>query len=307
MVGIDLCNFDLNLLLRLEAILQLRSITAAASRMKISQPSMSRSFIRLRAIFCDDLLVRTSSGFVLTKNGKHILMKLSEILDRCRDILMPNNLKPEDARVEAAVAMPDHQVLALAPGMLPRLRLDAPNLDLTIKPSLNNAFMRLESGEIEFAVGQVDAIPKGFYHRRLYLDRFVCLLRRDHPFLRHTWTKEQFMALRHVVIAPDVENGFGPIHNELAKLAPAEHAPLIAHDMTTALMMVANTDLALVMPHRVAMRATFMLPLVAMELPVELLAYDVSLFWHKRCHRDAQQSWIRAKVATAAIAFTSVD
>jgi hypothetical protein len=50
-----------------------------------------------------------------------------------------------------------------------------------------------------------------------------------------------------------------------------------------------------------------MLPLAAMELPVKHPAYDVSLFWHRRCHRDAQQSWARAKVAAAVIALTSGD
>ncbi len=305
MHGIDLCNFDLNLLLRLEAILELRSITAAAARMQSSQSAMSRSFGLLRTIFRDDLLVRTPSGYAVTEIGEYLLTKLPEIMSRICNILTPVNLKPEEMRTQAAVAMPDHQVLALAPRLLPYLRLHAPNLDIRIQPSLDHSLMRLESGEIDFAIGQVDAIPRRFYQRRLYSDRFVCLLRRDHPFRRQAWTEERFAALRHVVIAPVFEDGFGSIHDRLAKLAPADRTPLIVPDMMAAPMMVANTDLALVVPHRVAMHAISMLPLVAMELPVKQPAYDVSLFWHKRCHRDAEQSWIRAKVATAVIAIAS--
>jgi DNA-binding transcriptional LysR family regulator len=48
---------------------QEKSITAAASRLFLSQPAVSRALQRARAMFQDDLLVRSPNGFELTLRG----------------------------------------------------------------------------------------------------------------------------------------------------------------------------------------------------------------------------------------------
>jgi hypothetical protein len=67
-------------------------------------------------------------------------------------------------------------------------------------------------------------------------------------------------------------------------------------------MMVADSDLVLTVPHRVALRLSSMLPLVTMELPGEFPPYEVSLIWHERCHRTGEHSWIRAETAASSLA-----
>ena len=50
---------DLNLLKALDALLQERSVTRAAARLSLTQPTMSAALARLRVLFHDELLVRT--------------------------------------------------------------------------------------------------------------------------------------------------------------------------------------------------------------------------------------------------------
>jgi len=61
---------DLNLLITFAAIAEEKSITAAASRLLLSQPAVSRALQRARAMFQDDLLVRSPQGFELTLRGR---------------------------------------------------------------------------------------------------------------------------------------------------------------------------------------------------------------------------------------------
>ncbi|MFC7556305.1 LysR substrate-binding domain-containing protein [Pseudoroseomonas wenyumeiae] len=61
------------------------------------------------------------------------------------------------------------------------------------------------AGEIDFAIGQIHDTPAGTYRRKLYDDRFACLLRQDHPALSQPWTPERFATLRHAVIAPGLK------------------------------------------------------------------------------------------------------
>jgi LysR family transcriptional activator of mexEF-oprN operon len=50
---------DLNLLITFAAIAEEKSVTAAASRLLLSQPAVSRALQRARAMFQDDLLLRS--------------------------------------------------------------------------------------------------------------------------------------------------------------------------------------------------------------------------------------------------------
>ncbi len=77
--------------------------------------------------------------------------------------------------------MPDHQALVLLPPLLPLLRERPPNLGIVTNSILAGALRRLEQGEIDLAVGQIGTAPQGYFRRRLYIDRFACLLRNDPP------------------------------------------------------------------------------------------------------------------------------
>ena len=58
----DIRNVDLNLLVSLNALIIERNVTRAAERQGVSQPAMSAALAKLRDLFKDPLLVRTSHG-----------------------------------------------------------------------------------------------------------------------------------------------------------------------------------------------------------------------------------------------------
>ena len=62
----NLASLDLNLLVSLDALLQQRSVTRAASQMGLSQPALSASLGRLRRHFGDELLTRVGNEYRLT-------------------------------------------------------------------------------------------------------------------------------------------------------------------------------------------------------------------------------------------------
>ena len=65
----NLNQIDLNLLVYLEVLLRERNVTQAANQLGLSQPAMSNGLRRLRALFDDPLLVRTSEGMTPTGGG----------------------------------------------------------------------------------------------------------------------------------------------------------------------------------------------------------------------------------------------
>ncbi len=59
---INLARIDLNLLVALDALLTERSVTKAAARVGLGQSAMSHNLARLRQLFDDELLIRSSDG-----------------------------------------------------------------------------------------------------------------------------------------------------------------------------------------------------------------------------------------------------
>ncbi|BCH19737.1 LysR family transcriptional regulator [Mesorhizobium sp. L-2-11] len=292
--NLNLASINLNLLVALEALLAARNITHAGRRVGKSQPAMSRALAVLRDIFNDEILVRGSRGFFLTSQGERLALMLPSALNTIRKMVMESSVTTGEWRSKATMAVPDHQTLIL----LPRLMQRAPDLEIVSHSLFKGALQALEAGDIDLAVGQIATAPPGYLRRSLYTDHFVCLLRHDHPSLAQELTTENVMALRHAAISSDSESEVGQIYDALPELG-LPHRRMRFSNVLTAAMVAATSDMALVVPHRAAMRFAAMLPLTAVDLPIITNPYEVMLIWHERWHRDPEHKWLRGEVAAA--------
>ena len=73
-------RIDLNLLVYLDALLRERNVTQAANQLNLSQPAMSNGLRRLRELFDDPLLVRTSDGMTPTERALELEPVVREVL-----------------------------------------------------------------------------------------------------------------------------------------------------------------------------------------------------------------------------------
>ncbi len=71
---------DLNLLVYLDVLLRERNVTRAANQLNLSQPAMSNGLRRLRDVFDDPLLVRTSDGMMPPERALELEPLVREIL-----------------------------------------------------------------------------------------------------------------------------------------------------------------------------------------------------------------------------------
>ncbi|HEX3163214.1 MAG TPA: LysR family transcriptional regulator, partial [Pseudolabrys sp.] len=80
-------DFDFNLLKVLDALIAERNVTRAGRRLRRSQPAVSNSLHRLRTLLGDELLVRGSSGLVLTRRAEALRDPLREAIALVDDCL----------------------------------------------------------------------------------------------------------------------------------------------------------------------------------------------------------------------------
>ena len=299
--GINLSSVDLNLLVALEALLAHCNVTHAANTVGLSQPAMSRALSRLRGMFNDDLLVRTSAGYVRTIRGEQLYDRLPVTLDAVREIVSSRTIGSEAWLSTVRLAMPDHQALVLLNHVLDQLANGPMNTDVVTEPLLPNMLKRLESGELDMAVGQVSGTTTGFFQRTLYTDGYACLLRQDHAALGGGWSADRFYELRHAVTAPGYDGEHSHVAEVLATVPARQRCVVSPNTMGTA-MTVVESDMVLTVPRRVAVRMAALLPLQMVELPITVAPYEVTLLWHERSHRNTEHGWIRSQIAAAALA-----
>jgi DNA-binding transcriptional LysR family regulator len=297
---INLASIDLNLLVALDALLNQCNVTHAATTVGLSQPAMSRILSRLRDMFSDELLVRTSAGYVRTILGEWLHDQLPAALNAIRRIVSPGAATTPDRLPTVRLAMPDHQALLLGTPVNERLCQGQHNRELAIESLNGNVLKRLETGDLEMVVGEVSGASAGFYQRSLYVDGYACLLRPDHPMIDRRWTPEEFFALTHILSTRSHESETDHVADALMTGAEKGHWTTSPNTMSAAIAAL-DSDMVLTVPIRAARRLAAVMALRVKEPPIAIDPYRVVLLWHERSHRDAEHEWLRTQIAAVAL------
>lgn len=85
----NLQKVDLNLIVYLDVLLREKNVTRAAEQLGITQPAMSNILRRLRSLFNDPLLVRSSEGMTPTERACELQPRIREILSDVGMLLEP--------------------------------------------------------------------------------------------------------------------------------------------------------------------------------------------------------------------------
>src|SRR4051794_4654478 len=90
---------DTHLVLALHALLQEQSVTRAARRMGITQPSMSHALARLRAHFGDPLLVQVGRSMTTSAAARGLVDKAAAAVASLQQVFAPiERFAPATAR-----------------------------------------------------------------------------------------------------------------------------------------------------------------------------------------------------------------
>lgn len=297
---INLASIDLNLLVALDALLNQCNVTHAATSVGLSQPAMSRILSRLRDMFSDELLVRTSAGYVRTILGEWLHDQLPSALNAIRRIVSPRAATTPDRLPTVRLAMPDHQALLLGKPVNERLCQGQHNRELAIESLNGNVLKRLETGDLEMVVGEISGATAGFYQRSLYVDGYTCLLRPDHPMIDHRWTPDEFLSLTHILSTRTHESETDHVADALIAGPQKGHCTTSPNTMSAAIAAL-DSDMVLTVPTRAAARLAAVLALRIKEPPIAIEPYRVVLLWHERSHRDADHEWLRTQIAAVAL------
>lgn len=287
----DLRTLDLNLLKTLDALLDERSVTRAASRLALTQPAVSGMLNRLRDYFNDPLFIRAPHGIVPTARAEELAAPVKRILADIDVLLQPVTFDPLTARLTFTLAATDYALRAVVVPFIAALKVQASGIRVRVVPvEPGRLAARLEQGKIDLALLTPHTTPDELHSRALYDERYVCMMRADHPDAGKPLSLDRFCALEHVLVSYEGESFRGVTDDALEKVARMRHVGLSVSNFLVLPDVLAISDMIAVVPSRIADNQTGMF---VCETPVPVPGFTKSMAWHGRSHRNPAQRWLR--------------
>jgi DNA-binding transcriptional LysR family regulator len=307
MRDIHASEVDLNLLVALDALVQERSVSRAASRLGLTQSAMSHRLRRLRERFDDELLVGGRGGMVPTPRAQELAAPIRRGLLELGEVLrQPEAFDPATSTRTFTYVSKDYAEIVVVPRMLERVGKEAPNIDVMFKNPDERTLERLANGEADFYVGlpipdaDLVRLPAG-------KDDFVAVVRDDHPDVGRTLSLEAYVKLGHVLVAD--RDGPSFVDEMLQRLGIVRRIVLRIGRFAGAPFVVSRSNLVATLPRAVAVTSARYMPLRLLELPIDLPAIPIEVMWHARNNQDPGHRWLRtitAETTRAAIEDVSI-
>lgn len=290
----NLRSLDLNLLLIFDAIFNERSISKAARKLNLSQPTVSNALARLREYLQDPLFERTSQGMLPTSRAKIISKPIRQALD-----VLDRGLRSEEpfnftcSGREFVIAVEDYGETIILPRLLEWLSKVAPHIRIKIRPE-PSAMLKaaLRDGEVDLALDYFVLCEPGFHSECALTETLLSLSRQNHPEVGEKLSLDAYLAQRHVVLAPRTDT-MPMIDLALSKRGLQRNIAVTVPHFLSMPAIVQSSDLICTLPRRMAHLYADHFHLRSHAVPLRIPRFPIYLIWHESAESDAGHHWFR--------------
>ncbi len=288
----DITRLSTTLLLAFDALMTERNVTRAAGRVGLTQQGLSGQLARMRALFSDPLFVRDASGVAPTPRAEELHPRIKQALASLEGVLTPAAFDPSRAADTINLAASDYAQAAVLPLLYRRVREAAPLVRIAVQ-ALNNATLadELRSRRVDIALTVPEFAPPNLHSRRLFHERYLLAMRRDHPLAQTPGDLAAFCAVEHLLVAPNKGDFFGATDEALARVRRKRRVGMVLPSFAVARSLLESTDLVAVLPERTLLAAGP--ELFVVEPPLRIDGFDLVAIWPDRINADPLQRWFR--------------
>lgn len=300
----NISRVDLNLLKYLDALLRENSVTRAAEQLGITQPAMSNGLKRLRELFGDPLLIRTSEGMTPSERALELAPLVRQALVQIEQMLLPEEgFRPEQSRRVFRIMTSDYAESTLVPHLVRRLRAEAPNVVLDFLTPSDVSYEDMDQGRVDMAINRFNEIPQSFHQVTLWKDSFSCLLSRDNPAAQD-FTLENYLAAKHIWVSktgfgvgfgmnPEKLGGLGWIDQALLQMGHTRKISIFTRHYQMPALLAMNNDLVATLPSRVAQMQAQDPQLIIKQPPFAIPQFELKMAWSPLLHHNVAHRWLR--------------
>jgi DNA-binding transcriptional LysR family regulator len=290
----DIRSVDLNLLVLFDTMARLRSVNKAAEALALSQSATSGALARLRAVFDDQLFVRTASQMEPTPRALELAPVVHRVVQTIQsEILQQAAFDPARAERSFTILTPDIGEVAFLPGVLRRLREEAPQVRLhAVSRPRAAAADALEKGEAELAVGFFPDLQRaGYFQQALFMSSYTCIACARNQAAGSRPTLKQYLASRHIVVRPDGREHL--LDRFLDDKGWQRQVMLELSHFMSLVVLLPGSDLIATVPQDIATVVGRHVAIKEIALPFRPPQLQLQQYWHRRMQNDPANRWLR--------------
>ncbi|WP_437611195.1 LysR family transcriptional regulator [Sorangium sp. So ce834] len=286
-------HVDMNLLTALDALLEERSVSAAAARLHLSQPAMSRTLGRIRDATGDPILVRTGRTMTLTPRALALRQEVHALVQRAHAVFAPERaLDLEKLDRTFTVRFHDALTTALGARLVLAVQEQAPHVRLRFLGEPAGDTDELRHGRVDLEIGATEPALPEIRGELIGQDRLVVAVRRGHPLARGRLTARRYAQALHVTVSRRGRLR-DPIDDALESQGLRRRVVAAAPTTAAAAHFARESDLVVALPARVCGPTQRALDLSALPLPLDVPELRIVQLWHQRFESDKAHAWLR--------------
>lgn len=300
----NVSRVDLNLLVYLDVLLRECNVTRSAEELRISQPAMSNGLRRLRELFDDPLLVRTSDGMTPTERALELQPLVRTVLSAAEQAILPKTeFEPLKSNRIFRIMASDYTEATLLPMLMKQLREQGPRIRLDIMTPSDVSFHDVERGKVDLVINRFDSLPQSFHQIPLWEDSFSCLVGVDNPVAKN-WTLKSYLDSKHVWVSktgmgvgvgmtPDDVQRLGWVDEALHKIGSKREITVFTRHYQAALLFAQRKDLIVTVPTKAAMTVKDNPQILILNPPFEIPRMKLKMVWSPLLQHDPGHKWMR--------------
>ncbi|GAA0352569.1 LysR family transcriptional regulator [Bowmanella denitrificans] len=300
----NIAKVDLNLLVYFDVLMRELSVTRAAAQLSITQPAMSNGLKRLRDLFNDPILVRTSDGMTPTQRALQLQPVVRDAISRLESAIQPqSDFDPLTSERTFRIMASDYAESTLLLEVIRQLNHQAPNITLDVITPSDVTYHDVEHGKVDMAINRFEELPLSFHQKVIWYDSFSCVVNKQNPVVKH-FTLEKYLKGQHIWVSktgfgvgvgidPNEVQKLGWVDLELAKLGKKRHIRVFTRHYHVALQLAREQNLIATLPSRAAKIYKDDSNMVILEPPFDIPPIALKMAWSALLQHDAGHIWLR--------------
>ena len=292
---------NLNLLPLLQALLEERSIAAAAEKMGLSQPAMSGALARLRELFDDPLLVRVGRTMQPTPRALDLQPQLNAVCAQIDVLFETSTFDPTTAKETFRIATPSYASFLLIDKWIKHLSETAPGIKIDFVDVPSDLHLWLHNSTIDVAIGKYIDGWGDLKRKYLFQDRYVVLVSKTHPLYgRKKVRRSEIAELLTTDFIYDAKFPFSTVNNiNYEQFTDYRVSQISSMSQFTAVVLATQHPIFARVPLSFAVRLTDIFPLKILDITGEESSFATEMLWTALTENSLQHKWLRQEIEQA--------
>jgi len=289
---------DLNLLRAFVAVYELRSLTAAADRLFVSQPAVSQSLSRLRRDLDDPLFQREGRSMLPSRLAESLYPEFRAALARIDGALDDARaFDPTSSERRFRIALSElgelgylAAILAAVRAVAPRVVVEAVPLDIAALPEW------LSRGTVDLAISSSPVVG-AFERTTVKSESYVALMSARHPLAHRELTLAAYAGANHIWVASD--SGLPNVTEALGRTGVVVAPRVVVNHYSALPGLLLGGDYLATAPGSFVASWSQTWAVKARPLPFEVQPVQVKLFLRSTSQQSAALRWFHRTVLDA--------